>query len=76
MPKLFGVSGTPVDDAGGRLESAMWILLLVPFVGLLWVPFYNFTEPSLRLSLFLLVPARMGADQLGLDLAGLSQPHA
>ena len=25
----------------------MWILLLVPFVGLLWVPFYNFTEPSL-----------------------------
>src|SRR6202012_2637837 len=25
----------------------MWVLLLVPFVGLLWVPFYNFTEPSL-----------------------------
>ena len=25
----------------------MWILLLVPFVGLLWVPFYNFAEPSL-----------------------------
>ena len=23
------------------------MLLLVPFVGLLWVPFYNFTEPSL-----------------------------
>jgi hypothetical protein len=25
----------------------MWILLLVPFVGLLWVPFYNFQEPAL-----------------------------
>ena len=23
------------------------VLLLVPFVGLLWVPFYNFQEPSL-----------------------------
>ena len=25
----------------------MWILLLLPFVGLLWVPFYNFLEPAL-----------------------------
>jgi hypothetical protein len=25
----------------------MWLLLLVPFVGLLWVPFYNFLEPAL-----------------------------
>ena len=25
----------------------MWILLLLPFVGLLWVPFYNFQEPAL-----------------------------
>jgi hypothetical protein len=41
------IPGTPADDAGARLESAMWILLLVPFVGLLWVPFYNFVEPSL-----------------------------
>jgi Protein of unknown function (DUF3311) len=23
------------------------LLLLVPFVGLLWVPFYNFMEPTL-----------------------------
>jgi hypothetical protein len=31
-----------------RLWSpAMWVLLLVPFVGLLWVPFYNFQEPAL-----------------------------
>ncbi|WP_407160405.1 DUF3311 domain-containing protein [Bradyrhizobium sp. STM 3557] len=25
----------------------MRLLLLVPFVGLLWVPFYNFMEPEL-----------------------------
>ncbi len=25
----------------------MWILLLVPFVGLLWVSSYNIAEPSL-----------------------------
>jgi Protein of unknown function (DUF3311) len=25
----------------------MWVLLLLPFVGLLWVPFYNLQEPAL-----------------------------
>lgn len=25
----------------------MWALLLLPFVGLLWVPFYNSAEPRL-----------------------------
>jgi hypothetical protein len=25
----------------------MWVLLLLPFVGLLWVPFYDFQEPAL-----------------------------
>ena len=25
----------------------MWVLLLLPFIGLLWVPFYNHVEPSL-----------------------------
>ena len=25
----------------------MWILLLLPFIGLLWVPFYNFADPAL-----------------------------
>ncbi len=25
----------------------MYLLLLLPFVGLLWVPFYNSTDPSL-----------------------------
>jgi hypothetical protein len=28
--------------------SPLWYLLLLPpFVGLLWVPFYNFVEPTL-----------------------------
>jgi len=25
----------------------MWVLLLLPFIGLLWVPFYNSASPSL-----------------------------
>jgi hypothetical protein len=25
----------------------MWTLLLLPFIGLLWVPFYNTLEPTL-----------------------------
>ena len=25
----------------------MWILLLLPFIGLLWVPFYNSADPVL-----------------------------
>jgi hypothetical protein len=33
----------PVQD--GR--PLMWALLLLPFIGLLWVPFYNFMEPEL-----------------------------
>jgi hypothetical protein len=32
---------------GQKAELLMWILLLLPFIGLLWVPFYNFLEPSL-----------------------------
>jgi hypothetical protein len=24
-----------------------WLLLLVPFIALLWLPFYNHTEPQL-----------------------------
>jgi hypothetical protein len=37
----------PASTAGLRLESRHVVVLLIPFVGLLWVPFYNFTEPSL-----------------------------
>jgi len=25
----------------------MWVLLLAPFIGLLWVPFYNYPLPEL-----------------------------
>jgi hypothetical protein len=34
-------------DRRQALGVPMWVLLLLPFVGLLWVPFYNFAEPSL-----------------------------
>jgi hypothetical protein len=25
----------------------LWLLLLIPYIGLLWVPFYNHVEPKL-----------------------------
>ena len=28
------------------IEKTMWIILLLPFIGLLWVPFFNQLEPS------------------------------
>jgi hypothetical protein len=34
-------------EAADERMPIMWVLLLLPFVGLLWVPFYNFQEPSL-----------------------------
>jgi hypothetical protein len=38
----------PVVRAGPKAGvRPMWILLLLPFIGLLWVPFYNFQEPAL-----------------------------
>jgi uncharacterized protein DUF3311 len=27
--------------------SWLWLLLLIPYIGLLWVPFYNQVEPKL-----------------------------
>lgn len=42
MPKRYGSK-----FFGGALEAVMWVLLLVPFIGLLWVPFYNFYELAL-----------------------------
>ena len=31
-----------------KTQRSVWILLLllIPYIGLLWVPFYNFREPS------------------------------
>jgi uncharacterized membrane protein len=35
-----------VIDASGK-GVVMWFLLLLPFIGLLWVPFYNHELPTL-----------------------------
>jgi hypothetical protein len=37
--------GTLTMDKGSG-KAALW-LLLIPYIGLLWVPFYNFREPAL-----------------------------
>jgi hypothetical protein len=50
----------------------MRLLLLLPFIGLLWVPFYNAELPSLFGFLLLLVPVRLGPADLAHHLAGLS----
>ena len=51
----------------------MWLLLLLPFIGLLWVPFYNTDAlPALfGFPVLLLVPAAVGADHRVPDLARL-----
>jgi hypothetical protein len=42
------MEGSRRASVGAHLgDPSMWILLLLPFIGLLWVPFYNFVEPSL-----------------------------
>jgi hypothetical protein len=41
-------AGEPtIDDGFEAGADPMYVLLLLPFIGLLWVPFYNFLEPSL-----------------------------
>jgi hypothetical protein len=30
-----------------RSAGWLWLLLLLPYIGLLWVPFYNHVEPRL-----------------------------
>ena len=50
MPRLDRVIVLDQPAPSAWLEAgsnAMRVLLLLPFIGLLWVPFYNFTEPSL-----------------------------
>lgn len=39
-----------IQHPSGKTRAAlriMWFLLLLPFIGLLWVPLYNFAEPHL-----------------------------
>lgn len=51
VPATIRLPDRLVDDRrpekSAEVESSMWVLLLLPFIGLLWVPFYNFAEPSL-----------------------------
>jgi len=30
-----------------RAPRSIWLLLLIPYVGLLWIPFYNARQPEL-----------------------------
>jgi hypothetical protein len=46
IPKWFR-SGNAGQAAGSELESAHVDPVARAFVGLLWVPFYNFQEPAL-----------------------------
>lgn len=34
------------DDRGGNRLTPWHLLLLAPYVGVLWVPFYNAVEPT------------------------------
>jgi Protein of unknown function (DUF3311) len=43
----FGNGRPALRTPAGSRSLPMWILLLLPFIGLLWVPFYNFLEPAL-----------------------------
>ncbi len=38
---------TLIARVDGESGTVIKILLVLPFIGLLWVPFYNQTEPSL-----------------------------
>ena len=38
------MNGPPRRHSG---KSWLWLLLLIPYIGLLWVPFYNHVEPRL-----------------------------
>jgi hypothetical protein len=44
---LGALSASRCTTPARSWRPSMWILLLVPFIGLLWVPFYNLSEPSL-----------------------------
>jgi hypothetical protein len=46
-PILKSVQKTAAKSAASSWSPPMWVLLLLPFIGLLWVPFYNFHEPAL-----------------------------
>jgi hypothetical protein len=52
--KTAGRNSDPIVDSRPKKwfpsrpwSLLMWVVLLLPFIGLLWVPFYNFLEPAL-----------------------------
>jgi hypothetical protein len=47
FPILNLISRVAGHAVGRRRRMIMWLLLLLPFIGLLWVPFYNMMEPAL-----------------------------
>ena len=53
-------------------RTAGRLLLLIPYVALLWLPFYNDTRPSfVGFPFFLLVSAAMGAADVADPVRGL-----
>jgi Protein of unknown function (DUF3311) len=42
---LYGMNGHNPKQTSS--SSWLWLLLLIPYIGLLWVPFYNQVEPKL-----------------------------
>ena len=38
---------TPVDSPVASRPGYLHLLLLIPFIALLWLPFYNFSKPAL-----------------------------
>src|ERR1700759_5102946 len=68
------IAGWPMQlAAGGRHVGSVAVAVCRSVVG----PLLQFHRAvAVRFSILLLVPVRLGADHLGADLAGLSQPAA
>jgi uncharacterized membrane protein len=47
VPRSFRLPESRREWLACNRSSPMWMLLLVPFIGLLWVPFYNSLEPTI-----------------------------
>jgi uncharacterized protein DUF3311 len=46
---ILRATGRTLTMERQKTQRSAWILLLllIPYIGLLWVPFYNFREPAL-----------------------------
>jgi hypothetical protein len=45
--RAIAIAQESKDRAGGFVMRRIWLLLLVPYAGLLWVPLYNKRLPDL-----------------------------